>query len=138
LFGAGIQGLLSGVLQSGGLQGNGIYGPGLFTVAGVGLAAVVINAGAALPWLFSLLGMAALILLAAVIVLVIRQMIIIVIVFLSPLIFLCMVLDNTRPWYERSRRLFFQLMFMAILVDACFVGGKLTGLLLTSGVFNNL
>jgi hypothetical protein len=133
VMGAGVGELVMSVIIQGG-GGSGADSTGsIFGVLAVGLAAVIFTGGAALGWLFSLLGIVFLIILVAVVTLVLRQMLILMLVILSPLAFVAWLLPNTEKYFTKWRELLIKLLMMYPLIVLLFAIGKIVAALLTSG-----
>jgi hypothetical protein len=135
IFGAGISQLVMAALQQAGTtQLNTGTSAGavrsIFTLGGAALLAIVITGGAALGWLFSFLGIAALVVVVTVIVLVMRQMAIIVLVVFAPLAILMYLLPNTENYFKKWRQMLIQLLMMYPMIVLLFASGKIFGLVL--------
>lgn len=130
IFGAGVAQLVMGVLQSGGAGSTGTSSSAFWQI-GLGLG--ILTVGAAMGWLWSLVGAIFLIILVAVIVLVLRQMLIILLVIISPLLAIAELLPNTEQYASKGWNWLFKLLMMYPLIVLLFAIGKIVGALLASG-----
>ena len=135
IFGAGISQLITAALQQAGTtQLNTGTSAGavrsIFTLGGAALLTILLSGGAALGWLFSFLGLAALVVVMVVIVLIIRQLAIIVLVVLSPIAILLYLLPNTEGFFKKWRQLLLQLLIMYPMIVLLFAAGKIFGIIL--------
>ena len=135
IFGGGISQLVLAALNQAGttqLNGGTSAGPvrSLFTLGGAALLTIVISGGAALGWLFSFLGLAALVVLVVVGVLILRQIALIVLVVLAPIAILLYLLPNTESYFRKWRQLLIQLLMMYPMIVLLFAAGKILGVVL--------
>lgn len=135
ILGGGISQLITSALQQAGttqLNTGTSAGPvrSIFTLGGAALLAILLTGGAALGWLFSFVGIAALIVVVVVIVLIIRQLAIITLVVLSPLAILLYLLPNTESYFRKWRELLIQLLLMYPMIVLLFAAGKIFGVIL--------
>jgi hypothetical protein len=135
IFGAGVSQLVMAALQQAGTtQLNTGTSAGtvrsIFTLGGAALLAIIVTGGAALGWLFSFLGLAALVVVVTVVVLIMRQMAIIVLVVFAPLAILMYMLPNTENYFKKWRQMLIQLLMMYPMIVLLFATGKIFGLVL--------
>lgn len=135
IFGAGVSQLVMAALQQAGTtQLNTGTSAGavrsIFTLGGAALLAIVLTGGAALGWLFSFLGLAALVVVVTVMVLVVRQIAIIVLVVFAPLAILMYLLPNTETYFKKWRQMLIQLLTMYPMIVLLFASGKIFGFIL--------
>ena len=135
IFGGGISQFIMAALNQAGTQqlnGGTSAGPvrSLFTLGGAALLTVVLSGGAALGWLFSFLGLAALVVLIVVAVLIIRQIALIVLVVLAPVAILMYLLPNTENYFRKWRQTLIQLLLMYPMIVLLFAAGKVLGVIL--------
>jgi hypothetical protein len=135
IFGAGIsQFVMASLQQAGTTQLNTGTEAGavrsIFTLGGAALLTIILTGGAALGWLFSFLGLAALVVVITVIVLVVRQMAIIVLVALAPVAILLYLLPNTEGYTKKWWKTLTKLLAMYPLIVLLFASGKIFGFIL--------
>jgi len=135
IFGAGVAQLVTAALHQAGttqLNDGTSAGPvrSLFTLGGAALIAILLSGGAALGWLFSFLGLAALVIVVVVIVLIIRQIGIITLVMISPIAILMYMLPNTEGYFKKWRQTLIQLLMMYPMIVLLFAAGKIFGVVL--------
>ncbi len=135
IFGAGVSQLVMAALQQAGTtQLNTGTSAGavrsIFTLGGAALLAIILTGGAAIGWLFSFIGLAALVVVVTVVVLVVRQMAIIVLVVLAPVAILMYLLPNTEANFKKWRQMLTQLLMMYPMIVLLFASGKIFGLIL--------
>ncbi len=135
IFGGGISQLVTGALQQAGttqLNEGTSAGPvrSIFTLGGAALLTILLSGGAAIGWLFSFLGLAALVVVVVVIILIVRQLAIIVLVVLSPVAILMYLLPNTESWFKKWRQMLTQLLMMYPMIVLLFASGKVFGIVL--------
>jgi hypothetical protein len=94
------------------------------------LLTILLTAGAALGWLFSFLGLAALVIMVAVVVLILRQIGIIMLVIVSSIAILLYMLPNTEGLFKKWRQLLIQLLMMYPMIVLLFAVGKIFGIIL--------
>ncbi len=141
IFGAGVSQLVLAALhQAGTTQLNTGTSAGsvrsIFVLGGAVLLTVILTAGAALGWLFSFIGLAALVIVVVVMVLIARQIAIIVLVMVSPLAILFYLLPNTEAYFKKWRHMLIQLLMMYPMIVLLFASGKIFGVLLQQPDFN--
>jgi hypothetical protein len=135
IFGGGISQLVTSALQQAGttqLNEGTSAGPvrSIFTLGGAALLTILLTGGAAIGWLFSFLGLAALVVVVVVIILIVRQLAIITLVVLSPLAILMYLLPNTEGWFKKWRQMLTQLLMMYPMIVLLFASGKVFGIVL--------
>lgn len=135
IFGGGISQLVVGALKDAGttqLNEGTSAGPvqSIFALGGAALVTILLTGGAAIGWLFSFLGLAALVVVVVVIVLIVRQMAIISLVVLSPIAILMYMLPNTEGWFKKWRQMLIQLLMMYPMIVLLFAAGKIFGIVL--------
>ncbi len=135
IFGAGVSQLIVAALHQAGttqLNSGTSAGPvrSIFTLGGAALLTILLSGGAALGWLFSFLGLAALVVVVVVLVLIVRQLAIITLVVLSPIILLAFLLPNTEGNGKKGIKTFTQLMVMYPMMVLLFGSGKIFGIIL--------
>ena len=135
IFGGGISQLVTSALQQAGttqLNEGTSAGPvrSIFTLGGAALLTILLTGGAAIGWLFSFLGLAALVVVVVVIILIVRQLAIIMLVVLSPLAILMYLLPNTEGWFKKWRQMLIQLLMMYPMIVLLFASGKVFGIVL--------
>lgn len=141
IFGAGISQLVTTALQQAGTtQLNSGTSAGtvrsIFTLGGAALLTILLSGGAALGWLFSFIGIAALVVVVVVLVLIVRQLAIIALVVLSPVAILLYLLPNTESYFKKWRQMLIQLLLMYPMIVLLFAAGKIFGVILQQPDFN--
>lgn len=135
IFGGGISQLIVGALKDAGttqLNEGTSAGPvqSIFVLGGAALVTILLTGGAAIGWLFSFIGLAALVVVVVVIVLIVRQIAIISLVILSPIAILMYLLPNTEGWFKKWRQMLIQLLMMYPMIVLLFAAGKVFGIVL--------
>jgi|GEM_PF-6174392 len=135
IFGAGVSQLVVAALQNAGttqLNSGTSAGPvqSIFVLGGAALLTILLSGGAALGWLFSFLGLAALVVGAVVIILVVRQMLFIGLVVVAPVPFVLYMLPNTREYLKLWWSTIIKLLLMYPQIVLAFAIGKIFGIVL--------
>lgn len=135
IFGGGLSQLLMGALTQAGTTmpadaTSSTPVQSLFVVGGAALLAVIVTGGAAIGWLFGVLGIAFLFVLLIIIVLIIRQIAIVMLVILAPVAILMYLLPNTESIFKRWRSNLINLLMMYPLMVLVFAAGKILGILI--------
>lgn len=135
IFGAGASQLIMAALQNAGttqLDSGTSAGTvrSIFTLGGAALVTVLLTGGAAIGWLFSFIGLAALSIAVGVLVLIGRQLGIIALAITSPIPIVLSLLPNDPGLFKKSFSLFMKLLAMYPLMVLLFAGGKILGVFL--------
>ncbi len=139
IFGGGISQLVLAALKAAGTTqlNNGLSDgtssstiQNIFVLGGAALGSVLLTGGAAIGWLFSFIGLAAIVVLVVVVVLIVRQTVIILLVVLSPVAILLYMLPNTEGYFKKWRQALIKLLMMYPMIVLLFASGKIFGAVL--------